>query len=64
VKLKWRTRSGACTEVMVVREGLEQACIELESAIGAVRRRLRGLSVKPDQVGFDHNDRSATGTAA
>jgi hypothetical protein len=38
-------------EVMVIREGLEQACIELESAIGAVRRRLSGLSVRLDDDG-------------
>jgi len=38
-------------EVMVIREGLEQACIELESAIGSLRRRLGSLSVKLDQNG-------------
>jgi hypothetical protein len=39
-------------DMMVIREGLEQACIELESAVGAVRRRLRGLSLKLDQNGL------------
>jgi hypothetical protein len=39
-------------DVMVIREGLEQTCIELESAVGAVRRRLRGLSVKLDDDGL------------
>jgi hypothetical protein len=39
-------------KVTVIREGLEQACIELESATAALRRRLRGLSVQLDQNGL------------
>jgi hypothetical protein len=42
-------------EVMVIREGLERACIELESAVGAVHHRLRGLSVELDGDGLQWN---------
>jgi hypothetical protein len=36
------------TECLVMREGLEQACTEIETAIGAVRRRLGTLAVSFD----------------
>ncbi|HYB28981.1 MAG TPA: hypothetical protein VEF89_20380 [Solirubrobacteraceae bacterium] len=45
-------------EMMVFREGLEQACIELESAVGAVRRHLGSLSVKLDQSGLGRDTES------
>lgn len=40
-------------DVSAVREGLEQACVELELALVSVRRRLRTLSVGLDQQGRD-----------
>jgi hypothetical protein len=43
-------------ETRVIREELEQACVELELAIAAVRRRLRSLSVSLDQNGLGHQD--------
>lgn len=36
------------TECLVIREGLEHACVEIQVAIGAVHERLRTLAVKLD----------------
>lgn len=36
-------------EMSAIREGLQQACVELGLAIAAVRRQLRALSVSPDR---------------
>lgn len=41
------------TECAVIREGLEQACNEIETAISAVHRRLRRLAVKFDGAALD-----------
>jgi hypothetical protein len=41
------------TECIVMREGLEQACAEIETAIGAVRRRLHDLGASFDAGGLD-----------
>lgn len=35
----------ALSELLVIREGLEQVCDEMESAIGAVRERIRSLTM-------------------
>ena len=45
------------TELLVIREGLERACIEIESSIGAVHERLRLLSVILDDVSHDDGRR-------
>ena len=38
------------TECLVIREGLERACTEIQAAIGSVQQRLRTLSVDVDEV--------------
>jgi hypothetical protein len=39
------------SECLVIREGLEQACVEIQAAIGAVHERLRKLAVGLDAPG-------------
>jgi hypothetical protein len=38
------------SECLVIREGLEQACIEIQAAIGDVRARLGSLAIRLDDV--------------
>src|SRR5450755_1624744 len=38
------------SECLVIREGLEQACIEIQSAIGDVRARLGSLAIRFDDA--------------
>jgi hypothetical protein len=38
------------TECLVIREGLERACSEIQTAIGSVQQRLRTLSVDVEEV--------------
>jgi hypothetical protein len=38
------------TECLVIREGLERACTEIQAAIGSVQQRLRTLSVDVGEV--------------
>jgi hypothetical protein len=38
------------TECLLIREGLDRACIEIQSAIGDVRARLGSLAVRLDDV--------------
>ena len=38
------------SECLVMRQGLEQACIEIQAAIGSVRERLGSLTVRLDGV--------------
>lgn len=45
------------TELLVIREGLERACIEIESSILTVHQRLRLLTVKLDDLGQDDQRR-------
>jgi len=43
------------SECLVLREGLEQACVEIQAAIGAVHERIRKLAVKLDDAGTERN---------
>jgi hypothetical protein len=45
------------TELLVIREGLERACIEIEASILTVHERLRLLSVKFDDLTQDGEHR-------
>ncbi len=41
---------GLLADILATRESLEQACVEIETAVGAVRRRLHRLSPELDAI--------------
>lgn len=50
------------SECLVIREGLEQTCVEIQAAIGAVHERLRQLAVGLDGAAPRVNAASVDGT--
>ena len=46
------------TDMLVIRESLEQACLEIEAAVAAVRRRLQRLSPELDAIDLSASDRA------